>query len=654
MGFDQPFMYDSPRGDSRSPERKFDPKAITRASWEPVPKKPKKNGPLVSFNRHPDLHEVPTGRTTRFQPMSSTTKWWIKWMRYFQMVLRALEMIGGVGLLGLMIIISNVDPLTAWVMRITPGVVAISCAYAIWHLRRPARARPPASSAAYQLFAGITDLAVLPLYAFGAMSVVKHGSEWSTILPTDSYNKILVDAEFYALISAGGLHVVSLGISAWLGHIFRRIANMPPDLNPLEDHLTSRTKHKRNKSSVTSGYTVTSEDEKRLSTPLGGRRRSGAPYEDVSRPPSMPFMETRAAGSRDSFGSSKRDSRSDLPSRQYQIVPGNSPRHSAGSMADAKRASNPRLAQRGTYTEIPLYETGSPTTSRPSSVAAASQPVNASPTRIAKFTEAWYTSDSLINRTQQRQRALNQAERAEKAEKTRKYQSLGQRYDVDVDSDSDRENAMMRPDAGDLSDLDNNNDDDEELAPSSPIDAMGRMHHHHHPNPLRSNPPPLTPPRAQKPQTPSRPGDDALAEVSANARSASGSQDIADSKPGRRASALRLSLSLGVWGSGSGSGSKGGGGGRRNRDSSIQTDEHFCYSKPYGELKPATPPVMVGGGGSRQVSSGNDYYDLGSGAGAYGRRNVSGKVAEEGLAGTGTGTGNGTRGGYSRYSILND
>ncbi|KAI5920249.1 hypothetical protein F4810DRAFT_447627 [Camillea tinctor] len=595
MGYNQPFMYDAPRGDSRSPERKFDPKAVTRASWEPQPKKPKKDGPLVSFNRHPDLHEVPTGRNSKFRPMSSTTKWWIKWMRYFQMVLRALELIGGIGLLGLMIVISNVDPLTAWVMRITPGVVALSCAYAIWHLRRPARARPPASSAAYQLFAGITDLAVLPLYAFGAMSVVNHGSEWSTILPTDSYNKILVDAEFYALISAGGLHVVSLGISAWLGHIFRRIAYMPPDLNPLEDHLTSRAKHKRNKSSVASGYTVTSEDEKRLSTALDG-----------SRPLSMPFTETRAAGSRDSFGPSKRDSRSDLPSRQYQIVPGNSPRNSAGSAADVKRASNPRLAQRGTYTEIPLCETGSPT-SRPSSVAAP-QPINASPTRIARFTEAWYTSDSLINRTQQRERAINQAEKAQK------YESLQQQGRYDVDSDSDRENAM-RPD--DFS-------DDDEFAPSSsnPIDAMGRLH----PNPLRSNPPPKPSP------SPFRYSAPALGEVSANARSASGSQDIADAKP-RRQSTL---LSIKGWGGGKG----------RNRDSSIQTDEHF-YAKPYGELKPATPPVMVGS--ARQVSSGNDY-DLGAGAGAYGRRNVSGKVAEEGLAGAGTGT----RGGYSRYSVLND
>ncbi|KAI1497680.1 hypothetical protein F5X99DRAFT_432752 [Biscogniauxia marginata] len=639
MGQPQPYMYDAPRGDSRSPERKFDPKAVTRASWEPVPKRPKQDGPLVSFNRHPDLHEVPTGRTSKFRPMGSTTKWWIKWMRYFQLVLRAFEMVAGIGLLTLMIIISNVDPLTSWVMRITPGVVALSCVYAIWHLWRPARARPPASSAAYQIFAGITDLAVLPLYAFGIISVINHGSEWATILPTDSFNKILVEAEFYALICAGSLHVVSLGISTWLGFIFRRIANMPPDLNPLEDHLTSRSKHKRNKSSVASGYTVTSEGEKRLSTPLEGRRRSGAPYEDTSRPPSIPFMGTRDAGSRDSFGSSKRDSRSDLPSRQYQIIPGNSPRNSAGSMADVKRASNPRLAQRGSYTEIPLYETGSPT-SRPGS-AAASQPINASPTRIAKFTEAWYTSESLINRTQQRQRALKQAEH--QAEKARKYETLEQRYDID--SDSDQENAMQ-PDAGDLSDL------DDDLVPSSPINAVAKIHLH--PNPLRSNPPPppssssspSSPPKdpaASRQKTPFRP----LSEAGANARSFSGSRDIADEKPGVARQPTLLSLG-GVWGARA----KGAGPGPgRNRDSSIQTDEHF-YSKPYGDLKAATPPIIIGGGGgNRQVSSGNDY-DLGSGAGAYGqtfgRRNVSGKAAEEGMAG------GGGRGGYSRYSILND
>lgn len=41
--------------DCRFPTKPFDPKAVTRASWEPERKKPpKKDGPLVSFDRHPE------------------------------------------------------------------------------------------------------------------------------------------------------------------------------------------------------------------------------------------------------------------------------------------------------------------------------------------------------------------------------------------------------------------------------------------------------------------------------------------------------------------------------------------------------------------------------------------------------------------------
>lgn len=54
MGAQQPYMYSAQRNDGRFPETTFDPKAITRASWEPKPKKPKPEGPLVSFNRHPE------------------------------------------------------------------------------------------------------------------------------------------------------------------------------------------------------------------------------------------------------------------------------------------------------------------------------------------------------------------------------------------------------------------------------------------------------------------------------------------------------------------------------------------------------------------------------------------------------------------------
>jgi len=53
-GVNQPFLYESEKLDSRFPEAPFDPKAVTRASWEPKPRKPKQNGPLISFNRHPE------------------------------------------------------------------------------------------------------------------------------------------------------------------------------------------------------------------------------------------------------------------------------------------------------------------------------------------------------------------------------------------------------------------------------------------------------------------------------------------------------------------------------------------------------------------------------------------------------------------------
>lgn len=41
-------------GDVRFPQMPFDPKAVTRASWEPKPIKPKQDGPLMQFNRHPE------------------------------------------------------------------------------------------------------------------------------------------------------------------------------------------------------------------------------------------------------------------------------------------------------------------------------------------------------------------------------------------------------------------------------------------------------------------------------------------------------------------------------------------------------------------------------------------------------------------------
>lgn len=474
--------------------------------------------------------------------------------------------------------------------------MAISCVYAIYHLNRDAANRSPGSSAAYQLFSGLTDLAAMPLYAFGCLAVANKSHEWATLLPDDTLLQYFIPAEYYTLIVASCLHFISLGISVWLGLMFRRIASMPPDMNPLENHLTAR--HKRNKSSIATAYTDTSEASRRLSTPLEDRHRSGAPYETLSRPPSIPFMHTRS-NSGDSLASlTKGDSRADFPSRQYQITPGSSPRNSGISVANQHRLSKPPApSQRGSYAEVATHETGAQDdASRP--------PPVTSPSREARFTEAWYASESLVNRTQERTRKVNAAERARS--KAQAYEALNQRYGADSDGeDSDHEHngRMMRPDPADFSDL----DDDER--------AM-------HPNPLRSHP---TPPGGGSPtqggthysaQTPrinapfvAKRGS-VVSEVSLNPHNAGGG-------------------GLGVPPAWNG----------RQRDSSIQPEEGLFYSKPYGDLQAATPPVMVGSG--RQVSSGHDYDFAAGGGGKY-RRNVSGKVAEEG------------RGGYSRYGDLDD
>ena len=57
MGAQQPFLYQSERyGDMYDgfPATPFDPKAVTRASFQTQRPRPKPDGPLVSFNRHPE------------------------------------------------------------------------------------------------------------------------------------------------------------------------------------------------------------------------------------------------------------------------------------------------------------------------------------------------------------------------------------------------------------------------------------------------------------------------------------------------------------------------------------------------------------------------------------------------------------------------
>lgn len=297
-----------------------------------------------------------------------------------------------------MIMMKNVYFSTLWIMRIVvstgmqnmrfeaaltyilyqPGVAILHTAYGIYHLFRKASRRTPGTSASYMFFASFFDLSIVPFYGFGAYVTYVQGDEWETLLPGSHIRDIFTTSVFYCAAAGGGLFLISFGLSMYLAVTFRKITNLPPDMNPLEDHLTSR--HKRNKSSIS---TATTMSEKRISAPLQSNRSSATVCEDLTSPPTISFLQTRAAGSTDSFSTYKttpppsRDSRLDLPSRQYQIKI-----HSArSSAADLKRgsygASSP--PKRASYTEIPLADTG----------------IEDSPRKIGNIEEAWYTAKSL-------------------------------------------------------------------------------------------------------------------------------------------------------------------------------------------------------------------------------------------------------------------
>lgn len=546
------------------------------------------------------------------------------------------------------------------------------------------------------------------------MSAKNNSADWTTLLNDQTVVPYLITSFYYTLIGSGGTHGLSLVISFWLAVQFRKIAQMPPDMNPLEDRYTTRSKkkqakqlkemqkqqHARNKSSIATADTFESlyslDNDKGL----------------LSRPPSVPFLHTRT-GSQASISS--RDPRLTLPSQ-------NSPSSNSArsSLANLKRSSmvNTPNSGRGNYAEIPLndggysnspasrmsYHSGRPTShhsSRPQSGTpnSSNSPAglgisdSANGNRPGKFTGTWQASESMVNRTQQRNQALNTMV-LNASGKRRNYEVVSQAYEfAESDGEVSDTDTVHRHDVDDDENArydDYNYDDDNDP---------------HHPNPLRSNP---TPARTKTPFH--RPGQsrdnngrplsvapsmtssvhtsttynpNVLGEVPINDRRVSGGHtlDIAD--------AMDSSIAT-KGGQNSPSKNKGRGltdgkisqretqqqqqdsNGKpsrtptkrwtwapRSRQSSVQQEDDF-YSKPYGQLTSATPPIIVGEelsagspSGARQVSSGNDY-DLGSdrylyygdnntggATNTFSRRNVSGKIAEEGRA-------------YSRYSTLNN
>ncbi|KAL6237286.1 hypothetical protein BDW75DRAFT_85403 [Aspergillus navahoensis] len=288
-----PFLYGPPdafsfRGPTDPP---FNPKAVTQASWTRPPSKKKQKGPLINFNRHPDSYSnLPDGRP-RWTPMSPWTKVKVFYGRRVQLGLRTLSLIGALGSLFCAIVIKNVAASIIWIIRVGPAVAILHTLYAVYHLCRSPITRPPGSQASYMLFAATLDLGLVPFYTFAAYLGYKEYTtgtyNWQTLLSTDTdVTMTIAKAAFYLSVVNGGLHMISLGISAFLFIIFRQIAQLPPDLNPLEDNLTSRS-HKRTKSEIAEKHASSStlDSNNSVAQPL------------IGVPRTIPFMHTRTKSS---------------------------------------------------------------------------------------------------------------------------------------------------------------------------------------------------------------------------------------------------------------------------------------------------------------------------------------------------------------------
>lgn len=388
-----------------------------------------------------------------------------------------------------------------------------------------------------------------------------HADEWTTRLSNQGLLDYFRPAIYYGTIGTGGLHVVSFVIAVWLAFAFRRISNLPPDMNPLEDNLTARPsfRHKRSKASMASSVSTGITNEK-LSTP-SDRCRTSMVYSGETSPSKVSFMHTRNNSSTTSFGTA-RDFGLSLPSRQYQIPTANSARNSTASLASTRTFVPP--AGRGSYAELPRQDARV--------FASAAVPNNASRDRLPKFTESWAPSESLISRTNNRYGGSNVASNVRSS---KSYSAIDQRYNHD---DSDDEYT---------------NENSYSTSPSR-----------RHPHPLGSHP--ASPPNNRSSHSNWTPAaissNSALSEITNNDRLITAARELTKTQ-----SAGQLAP--------------------KNRDSSIQPDSFF--SRGYGELT-AGNRASVAVGGNRKVSSGNDWEAVQHGAE---RRRVSGKIAEEGLAG---------------------
>ncbi|KAL9615450.1 MAG: hypothetical protein Q9167_000128 [Letrouitia subvulpina] len=324
----QPFIYDHPSKFSFTgpSEKAWNPRAATQASWAavtPASPKPKREGPLIDareFNRHPDSYITSPYGNLNWKPMSPRTKTKVKYLRFIQLFFRVCEFLGALGLLFCVICIKGTSGSTGWITRVPAAVAILHTVYAIYHLGRSAQARTPASSASYMIFAAILDVGLVSFLVFTAilsqaqyLKPVHSAGRWTSLFIFDDTTTKIIHSTLLISIVNGATHTCSFLISTYLAFLFRKISKLPPDMNPLEDNLTSR--HKRNKSSI-------SNDEYRHNqtsntTDSKSKRSSQAEVPLISPVRAVPFMYTR----NESSSHVGKISRTDKPGSLYDQRP---------------------------------------------------------------------------------------------------------------------------------------------------------------------------------------------------------------------------------------------------------------------------------------------------------------------------------------------
>ncbi|TKA81989.1 hypothetical protein B0A49_00484, partial [Cryomyces minteri] len=306
MGAEPPFLYDAPsRSSTHDPYYSFNPKAVSQASVSPPPKSPlrmQQQGPLLDFNRHPDSYTIIPYGATDVQPMSPNTRKRVVTARWVQLSFRVLQLLATLGLLFCVICIRGAQDGDGWLLRIPPAMDALSSLYALYHLIRPAKARTPASSASYHSFALFIDAGFIPSYVFVAILANRNyllapGTDyrWRSLFSDDLVTGRIFYWTWIIAILNGAFHLISMALDAYLIVMFKKIAQMPPDLNPLEDNLTGQhiSKHKHKNSNLSDIGTIINEKRRPNASTVSLSNQSQAREPLIPDATTMPFFQTR-------------------------------------------------------------------------------------------------------------------------------------------------------------------------------------------------------------------------------------------------------------------------------------------------------------------------------------------------------------------------